>query len=71
MSIFISLVLFFMLLVIGIVFYYKFTNTGRKANIKGKLKKAQTISEMADTCLEIQRTQEEISGKVVVIKNRY
>lgn len=71
MSIFVSFVMFFMLLVIGIVFYYKFTDTGKKANIKGKLKKVQTVSEMADTCLEIQQTQEEISEKVVVIKNRY
>lgn len=71
MAIFIAVIMLFLVIAGWIIYYFKYTNQGRKEDMSGHLERTQTLSEMADTMLAIDRTQGEINTKIKVIKNEY
>lgn len=71
MVIFIAISMLFLIIAGWIVFYFTCTNKGRKEDMSGQLENTQTLSEMANTMLAIDKVQADINTKIKVIKNDY
>lgn len=64
-----AIIALFLIIAGWIIYYFTCTNQGRKEDMSGKLESTQTLSEMTNTMLSIDREQANINTKLKVIKN--